>query len=226
MPNDQELLVPERRRAVAAFCMMPIYYLCLSYVLESFGLDVYQINYVFFAAGLLLTGLLFFPFLLRSLPRFLTGKERVMRALAAGAIGHYAGAYVLSAALVLSGVMPQTLNNLSIQALTRNAPALMFFFAVIAAPITEECLFRGALFGTLRKNHRVAAYLASAFAFPAIHALPGVAAGSLQDVYGALIYLAPGIALCYAYEYSGTIWTSIVLHASINAVAFVYALLN
>ncbi len=226
MPNDHEVLVPERWSTAAALCMLPIYYLCLPYVLQSFGLDVYLINYVYFAVGILLAGLLFFPFLRRSFPRFLTGKERVTRALAAGAIGHYAGAYILSAALLFSGVLPQTQNNQSIQALTRHAPVLMFLFAVIAAPITEECLFRGALFGTLRTKHRVAAYLVTAFTFAAIHAAPGVAAGSWTDLYAALPYLAPGIALCYAYEYSGTIWTSIVLHAAINAVSFVLVLLS
>ena len=224
MSNDYEVLVPERRIALAALCMLPIYYLALPYVLKQLFDDTLLVNCLYFTIGVSLVGILFFPFLRRSLPTFLGGKERVLRGLAAGAIGHYAGAYVLSLALVLSGIVPQTLNNQTVQELTRRAPALMLFFSVAAVPITEECLFRGALFGLLRKRHRVAAYLITAVAFAAIHATTGIAAGRWMDVYGVLPYLAPGLAFCFAYEYSGTIWTSIVLHAAINAVAFVFSL--
>ena len=111
MPNDHEVLVPERGSAVAALCMLPIYYLTLPYVLTQFGFDAYQVNYLYFTIGFLLVCLLFFPFLCRSAPLFLAGKERVIHALAAGAVGHYAGAFLLSLALALSGVVPQTQNN-------------------------------------------------------------------------------------------------------------------
>ena len=216
-----ELPVPEYRRAVAALCLAPIYYFALPVVLLRLGAEPYTVNYLFFAIGALASCALFFPLLRRSFPPLLAAPDRVMRTFAAGAVGHYAGAFVIAFALSLSGISPQNVNNASVQELTRNAPVLMLLFSVAAAPITEECLFRGALFGLLRKKSRVAAYLVTAAAFALIHAAPGLAAGQWQDAYAALLYFAPSVALCYAYEASGTIWTSILLHAAINAVSYV-----
>ena len=216
-----ELPVPEYRRAVAALFLAPIYYFALPTVLTRLGAAPFTVNVIFFSIGFLASCALFFSFLSRSLPLLRAEPERVMRAFAAGAVGHYAGAFVIAFALSLSGISLQNINNASVQELTRNAPALMLLFSVAAAPITEECLFRGALFGLLRKKNRAAAYLVTAAAFALIHAAPGLAAGQWQDAYAALLYFAPSVALCYAYEASGTIWTSILLHAAINAVSYV-----
>ena len=95
-----------------------------------------------------------------------------MRGIAAGAGIHYGAAFAVSLALVLSGINPQSANNETIRALIRSKPALMFLFSVLTVPITEECLFRGALFGTLQKRSRVAAYLVTMAAFALVHAGP------------------------------------------------------
>ena len=223
--NQAELHTPGYRRSIAAICLAPIYYWVLPVALRLFGADSDTANYVFFTIGILWTCVLFLSFLRSSFPLLLAKPPRLMRALAAGAGIHYGAALAVSLALVLSGIHPQSANNETIRALIRSQPALMFLFSVVAVPITEECLFRGALFGTLRKKNRAAAYLVTMTAFALVHAAPGLVAGRWEDAYTALLYFAPSAALCFVYEYVGTIWASVLLHMLINLVSFANALL-
>lgn len=226
MPNERELILPERWSAAAALIALPVCRILLPDVLTGIGLDLFAVNYLYLAMNFLLVCPLFYSFLLRSLPAFREGRQRVKSALVAGIVGHYVGAFILSLALIFTGVRPQTVNNEIVRMLTWNAPVLMLFLTVVAAPVTEECFFRGALFGLLYKRSRVAAYLVTAVAFAAFHAIPGVASGNWMELYSALPYVAPGVALCYVYEKTGTVWTSILLHAIINAVAFILTIVN
>ena len=101
-------------------------------------------------------------------------------------------------------------------------PQMMFVVTVLLAPIAEETMFRGALFGTLRKKNRVAAYIVSALLFGMYHiwdfALGG--GGALTLVY-AMQYIPASIALAWCYEHSGALVAPVVLHALINLIATV-----
>lgn len=83
---------------------------------------------------------------------------------------------------------------------------------VIAAPISEEILFRGYLFGGLREKLPgwVAALIAGVI-FGSLHALTGISA------VPPLIFF--GFVLCLLYEKTGSIVPCIVLHMLNNSVA-------
>ncbi|HEY5793099.1 MAG TPA: CPBP family intramembrane glutamic endopeptidase [Chthoniobacterales bacterium] len=89
--------------------------------------------------------------------------------------------------------------------------------AVGVAPLTEELIFRGYLYGVLRKyRNRFWAMLVSAVTFAAIHvhlpAMPG------------LFVLA--LVLAVAYELTGSLWTPILMHACFNAVSVYVAIFH
>lgn len=87
--------------------------------------------------------------------------------------------------------------------------------AVFLAPITEELLFRGFLFSTLRKYRRLWAYAAATLAFALYH----VYAHALYDLKNLIYliqYIPAGILLCRCYERCNTIWCPIALHMLIN----------
>jgi hypothetical protein len=85
---------------------------------------------------------------------------------------------------------------------------------VIAAPISEEILFRGMVFGGLR-NHmpRLAAALLGGLIFGGLHALTGISAVPPL--------IAFGFVLCLLYEKTGSIVPGIVLHMLNNSVALI-----
>lgn len=88
---------------------------------------------------------------------------------------------------------------------------LVLAIAAIAAPITEELLFRGCLYGFFRQSTgRAAATLLSSVVFALIHA-------HLATI-PALVIFAIGLALLY--EATGTLWAPIVAHSLFNILNF------
>lgn len=88
--------------------------------------------------------------------------------------------------------------------------------AVVVAPFAEEFLFRGFLYGVIRKaGGRICAILTTSVLFAAIHL-------SLPAIPG-LIVLA--VALALAYELTGTLWVPIFMHAIFNGLSVAVILL-
>ena len=80
--------------------------------------------------------------------------------------------------------------------------------AVIAAPLTEELIFRGCLYGIVRQiGGRYSAMAVSAIVFALIH-------GHIPSIPG-LVILA--VALALLYEQTGSLWAPISMHAAFNA---------
>lgn len=90
--------------------------------------------------------------------------------------------------------------------------ALGFLFLLGAlAPISEEILFRGLLFGWLRDRQGIGlGVVLSALAFYLAHFW------SLQP-----LHLALGAVLALLYQRSGSLWPPIVLHGTFNLAAIV-----
>ena len=100
-----------------------------------------------------------------------------------------------------------------------------FLLAVVFAPVVEELLFRGVLFAPLRKYGRILAYAVSCLAFALVHVLnPLLFDYSPLLFITALLYIPPGIALCWVYEKTGSIWAAIFLHALNNLIAMLLTL--
>ena len=97
---------------------------------------------------------------------------------------------------------------------------VMLIIAAVLAPIIEETLFRGALFGTIRQKSRIAAYVVSVLLFSLFHLWDYLV---FDPSWGMLVlivqYIPPSIALAWCYERGGTIWAPILLHSAINIVA-------
>ncbi len=93
---------------------------------------------------------------------------------------------------------------------------LLVFTAVVVAPLTEETIFRGYFYGVIRRyGGRWPAILLSAALFAAIHAyLPA---------FAPLAILA--VALTLVYEFTGSLWAPMLMHACFNATTLVISLL-
>ena len=97
---------------------------------------------------------------------------------------------------------------------------VMLVVSVMLAPIVEEGMFRGALFGTIRQKSRIAAYIISALLFAVYHLWQYFVIGfSAETLILLLQYIPPSIALAWCYEKSENIWSPILLHAAMNAIA-------
>ena len=89
------------------------------------------------------------------------------------------------------------------------------FLAVVLAPLSEEILFRGFIYASLKSRcPRWVALGVMAISFSAMH--------QHWPVFLPLVFL--GIVLGLVYEYTGSLWSSIILHALFNTVTIFMAL--
>lgn len=114
------------------------------------------------------------------------------------------------------------LNDAAIAGRIGAAPRSTILIVVILAPVVEETLFRGYVFGNLREYHRGIAYAVSCALFALLHVWQ-FAAASRDPAYLLLMaqYLVPGAVMAWTYERSGSLWGSVILHGAVNGLAVV-----
>lgn len=105
------------------------------------------------------------------------------------------------------------------------SPLATALVVVVLRPAVEEPLFRGLLFGAVRGRSRAAAYVLSAgvFALAAVwqYVFPG---GDLSFLLLALQYLPMGLALAWAYDFTGSIYVPFAARAAMNGIFLALAL--
>ena len=112
------------------------------------------------------------------------------------------------------------LNDTAISAQIQDAPRTTLLIVVLLAPFVEETLFRGLVFGNLRRRSRLAGYAVSCALFALLHVWQfALVNRDITYFWLMLQYLVPGVMLAWTYEHSGTLWTSVALHAAANALS-------
>ena len=109
-------------------------------------------------------------------------------------------------------------NNAAVMDLAHLELGKVTAMAVFLAPILEELLFRGGVFGTLRCWNRNVAYGVSMLLFALYHVW-GYARNDPMSWLYLLQYMPVGFLLCRCYERTDSIWGSILLHMLNNAVS-------
>ena len=121
--------------------------------------------------------------------------------------------------LVLSPLFPEdNPNNSAVLDLVKSERQRMIAITAVLAPILEELMFRGGVFGLLRRKSRVLAYAVCLLIFGLYHTWQFALGDPIYWLY-LLQYLPAGFLLCRAYEKTECIWTAILLHILNNCVS-------
>ena len=127
---------------------------------------------------------------------------------------------ILNLVVGLFGTLPSSPNDEAVTELAHQDLRRIAASVVIMAPIVEEALFRGMIFGSLRPKSRVAAYAVSMILFSLYHVWQyAVYAHSFTVLLSAVAYLPIAFVLAFCYDRSGSIWTPIFFHMFYNALA-------
>ena len=110
-------------------------------------------------------------------------------------------------------------NSAAVNTTTKLNPNKMLVIGVLLAPVVEETLFRGVVFGSLRRKNAILAYAVSTVLFAIYHLWSYL----IHDFQPSLLlyllqYLPAGLVLGWAYDYSKTLWAPVFLHMMINYV--------
>ena len=98
------------------------------------------------------------------------------------------------------------------------SPAATIIIVVLLMPLIDEVLFRGLVFGSLRRYSRPLAWACSVLLFMLYSVWTfAVAYGDARYLVLAFQYLPMALALTWCYDRGGSIWSTVLLHAVIDA---------
>ena len=201
-----------RAEAIAGWCYLPFYLVLLSAGIQYLAaalhvsLTALTINIIYFSINLLFVLLVFWNF---------------VQALILGFALYYAGTWAVQALEHLLAGQVTIYNNVTVNELIFENRYVMLAVSVVFAPVIEETLVRGVVFGTIRPASRVLAYIVSALLFTLMHNWQYFGLyPALSILLSCLPYIPASVALAWVYEKGGTIWAPITLHALINAMSF------
>ena len=119
--------------------------------------------------------------------------------------------------LIVQAIAPgSNPNNDAVMELAGDDGLKMAILTVFLAPVLEELMFRGAIFGLIRRKSRVLAYIVCILLFGAYHIWGYAISDPIAWVY-LLQYVPLTFLLCFAYDRTESIWTSILFHMANNA---------
>ena len=209
---------------VAGFCYLPFYVVLLGWGIQwlsellGLGLTELQVNVTFFVINCVMVWVIFHNFLIRSF-RAIRFWELV-QALILGFCLYYAGNLLFGWIVSLLDLTITSFNDETILGLISQNKWVMVICSVLLAPIVEETLVRGLLFGVLRRQSRILAYAVTIIFFAVMHVWQYLLVYDFKAVLlAALQYIPASIALGWTYEKSNTVWAPIFLHMTINAIS-------
>lgn len=180
-------------------------------------LPVAETNVLYYLLCAALLFLLLWTFLRQSFDRLL---DRLAENLLAAAVGLAAAA----ALRFLVGLIPLPVQNPNTMSYPEEfvlSPAATAVILVLLMPVVEEILFRGLIFGNLRRYSRGLAYGLAVPVYAVYCVWQFVYAYGVIDwryLLLALEYLPMSAALCWCYERGQSIWSAVLLHMALNGV--------
>lgn len=128
------------------------------------------------------------------------------------------GSIVLNYLITTLTGQSEAQNQTEIIGLFEQAPYLIIIQALLYAPIVEEIMFRGLVFGGLSKKSMVFAIIVSSSLFGLAHVYNSLLSGNFTDLWFFPTYALLGYFLNRAYIKSGSIVSSMALHFLNNAI--------
>ena len=188
-------------------------------VLPLLGLDlsVIQFNFIFFALNFLFLTVIFHRFLGEHTKLALKQPFRVLRYAFGGYVFFWISTTVIG--IVTAHFVPSfsNVNDVAIMQMAASDYTLTAIGTVLLAPVAEELMYRGLLFGSLHHRSPAGAFILSTIVFAAIHVVGYIGLyRPLILVLCFLQYIPAGLCLGWAYTRSGNIWAPILAHIAIN----------
>ena len=178
------------------------------------------INLLYYSLGFVLILLIMFNYLKESFLKFTYSFGRNLRAFITCFISYYLFLILLSLVTTYFIGDIKNPNDNSISQSFMDNRNVMTAVIVILAPIVEEVLFRGVLFGQLMYKNIILAYIVSIFVFCFYHIWQFLIIDFSPMMFLSMLqYIPAGVALSLCYQRTGEIWTPIFLHMTINAIS-------
>lgn len=174
-------------------------------------------NFILLAINFTATTILFRKLISRDVVRALENPFLCLRTAGIGFVANYL--LTLGISILVSVISPDfvNVNDQTVENMIGTNYALMAVSVAVLAPVSEELLFRGLLFGALHSRSRFAAYLVSTVIFSLMHVIGYIFHYDVLTLALCFLqYLPASLCLAWAYERSGSIVTPILIHIAVN----------
>ena len=181
------------------------------------------INLICFFSNALLALVFFRRLLVRSWRNAARDWKRTLAVTAKGFGLYWAINLLITAAIFALRPDFVNVNNTGVNAMIDEYPVLMTVAVIFAAPLAEECLFRGWIFTGLAHRSLPLAYGVSCGLFAAAHLVGYV--GSYDGVSLLLCllqYIGPSFVLCHTCRESDSLAAPLLLHMLINTLGCIF----
>ena len=213
-------------QTVLGWIYLPLHALAIPVLLSLYasvasGMSDTKVNLLYYCIGVCFVLAVMLPYLRRSFDVLLDSFRLCLMCIALALLVDYAISIVAALLLLLFETVPDNPNNSAVIDLAAQSYGVMKGLVIFIGPIVEEILFRGVVFGSIRARSRGWAYVVSIVLFSIYHVWQyALAAGDPTLLLYAVQYIPVSVALAWAYERSGSIWTTIFFHMGFNAVSF------
>lgn len=204
----------------------------LKFIIVTFSIqmDYYSLNcYLNFVVDLGMMVVVFLIFKNQMIEQFKEFKNDIKGHLLYGLV---IGPALIYAVGILGGLITLLLggadtseNQALIESITQVQPILMMVTTVVFAPILEEMIFRGIVFGWSYELNPRFAHFISAFVFGFVHVMNAVLSGQISEWIQIFSYFFMGLALSYLYAKKNNIYVPILSHAMNNLISMILILL-
>ena len=215
-------------RTLFGLIYLPVHIIVLPLFIPAlfFGMgitDLAQINVYYYAFSVMLIVIVFFPYLRANFDPLVDNFFHCLITLFMALGIYYIGNVIINLVVLGFGITADNPNDQAVTGFAMDSNAFRAA-AIFMGPIVEEVLFRGALFGGLRKKSRVLAYVLSIAIFALTHVWQyALVAMDLTILIYVLQYIPVAFALAWAYERTNSIWVPIGMHMIVHAMSLAAA---
>ncbi len=208
------------------WCYFPLHFILLPVLLRLYAavsgtLDGAGINLIYYGAGTAFLLFVMLPWLRDSFDLLLDRPGSCVRGIVTAAALSFGCSLLMGLLLMALGDVDPNPNDTEIMAQASRDNGVIMSLAIFIGPLIEETLFRGVVFGSLRRRSRVLAYLVSLFLFCLYHVWQyAVYNGDITMLLYGLEYIPIGLVITWCYESTECIWTTIFFHMANNALTF------
>ena len=128
----------------------------------------------------------------------------------------------MAVSMVIVFIDPEfaNVNDANLGGMVLEHPTLMHLALIVAAPLAEECLFRGWMFTGLAEKSVPLAYIVTCGFFSAAHVVGYIGMYDAKTlVLCFLQYIAPSFVLCRTCQKNDGLMAPLLLHMTINAIS-------
>lgn len=225
-----------RTETLLGWLYFPLHVLIFPYLFSLYAafspdaLTQAQANLVYYCVGIAFVLFVMFRFLRDCFDGFMDRPGYCILTMLTALLLDYGLSYIIMLLLMLvagNSIDPNAVinpNSTKVMTMATMDYGAVRAIGIFMAPVVEEVLFRGVLFGSVRSRSRVGAYALSILLFSLYHVWQSaLAAGDATVLLYAVQYLPISFVLAWVYERTGSIWTAIFFHMGFNAISF-YAL--